>query len=137
MHKRIAPLDIGSILVARFTAPKSRISMPTPEQRIEQCLAICDQTASELKALKTKTHKTAHDRQFARQIDYALRTTHRIADRIRALDDRPSGQLPVSTGDRQDKLIALAKALRPVIKKTPHSAWQQDILRQIDDLTRD
>jgi len=108
--------------------------MPPDAVRIEQCLAICDQTVSELKALKTNAHKKERDRQFLRQIDYAIRTTNRIAERIRLLQATPAQAAGAINGDKLEQAILLAKALRPVIVKTPHSAWQQDMLRRIDDL---
>lgn len=60
-----------------------------PEQRdnalIERCAALADAMIKELQKLRTTARKTHYDRQTPRQIDYAIRTVRRLAERVRAL----------------------------------------------------
>lgn len=54
-------------------------------EQIEQCALVCDGLVSELEALRPKSRVSQYDRQSPRQIDYAIRSVRRAAERIRAL----------------------------------------------------
>ena len=52
---------------------------------IEKCAALGDAMAAELQTLRKTARKSHYDKQTPRQIDYAIRTIRRLAQRIRAL----------------------------------------------------
>lgn len=56
---------------------------------IERCATLGDEMAAELQKLRTTARKSHYDRQTPRQIDYAIRTVRRLAERIRALKGVP------------------------------------------------
>lgn len=57
----------------------------TDDEVIERCAQLADAMAAELQKLRITARKTHYDRQTPRQIDYAIRTVRRLAERIRAL----------------------------------------------------
>lgn len=59
------------------------------DEVIERCAALGDAMAMELQKLRTTARKSHYDRQTPRQIDYAIRTVRRLAERIRALKGVP------------------------------------------------
>lgn len=103
--------------------------------QIDQCLALCDAMIQELEAQRPKSRKGRYDRQSPRQIDFAIRTVRRLAERFKAFravgTDEPA---PAGNGDRLAKAIALARELRPIVAATRHSTWRAQMLQRLDEL---
>lgn len=107
------------------------------DEQLERCAQQCDAMVRELESQKPTARKGQYDRQTPRQIDRAIRAVRRVGERIRALKSMDAHEAHAldSNGDKLARAIALAKDVKPVIAKMRESAWKQEILRRLDELT--
>lgn len=105
------------------------------DAQIERCAKVCDSMALELEQLKPSARRGKYDRQTARQIDYAVRSVRRVAERIRALKSvAADAQAVPGNGDRLAIALEIVREMRPVIAATRKSAWRTLILQKLDEL---
>lgn len=107
----------------------------TDDELIDKCARLCDAMILELEAQKPGARKGQYDRQSPLRIDFAIRSVRRVGERIRALKGVQEPDAPKSDSGKLAKAIALAKELRPTIAKTAGSAWRQEMLQRIDEIT--